>query len=395
MTKIAQKSYQTALTDERLGMVTFDNARRVQSFGIVSFIAVIPLSSFSRLFESQLEVPKKKTELPEDAEDLDFADMPLADAVPILLALLQRGWNKGRKDNVARIEEYGRRGLDSAEPCDIVHLPEFTVYSHGPVHFEPSALDKNIGRVTGDLLNVLVDGLTRGTGLKKLLRSVQGACGDEDLVLRIVPGIPLHAAKQIFVDMNTTAIPVPFADVVEKDARRPAFRLATNIASMIPGIKPRQAYMFVQQALMGPAGETANAEPVIDDYEGKLRELTSVVKAFECAMGPARWGNEQHVLSAGYGLAAVGRLYFDGATAFERTMSERVARMSWDRDDARVQKAGFAEPGKTKTKTKLTSYPVIRKFSEFVRGASWRDLELSAEQLSALKQTSNPAVAAE
>lgn len=364
---IKPKAYQQPTTDERRGLISFEDVRIVQSFGITSFVVVTTVRDFVRMLEAQLEIPKKAPEAPADDEEVDI-DQPLAEAVPLLLALLQRGWNKPRKENVEKIEQYARQGISSNAPFDIVHFPEFTVYSPSPVYFEPRGEGSRFGRLTGDLLHILIDGLTRGTGLKRLRKE----CGDEEIVIRILPGLPLVAAKQIFVDMNTTAVPVPFADIVEKDARRPAYRLAMEVAKLVPGIKARQAYMFVQQALLGPAGEAAGAEPPIkaENYEERRALLVHIVDVFKTAMG-AQWGSEASVLASGYGLGAVGRLYFDDPSNFEIMMTTRVAKMNWDRDSPAVQELGFAEKGIAKTKTKLTSYPMIRKFSQLVRGADW------------------------
>src|SRR5687768_2242523 len=105
MSYIPQKPYQTPLSTGERGIVSFDDARQLRSFGITSYLVVISLQQFARLLEAQLEIPKKKPMLPEDIdEDTDFADLPISEAVPMLLALLQRGWNKPRKDNVDKIE---------------------------------------------------------------------------------------------------------------------------------------------------------------------------------------------------------------------------------------------------------------------------------------------------
>ena len=235
-----------------------------------------------------------------------------------------------------------------------------------------------MGRLTGDLLNVVIDGMTRGTGLRRLMATMK-QIGDEEVVLRIIPGLSRTAARQIFADLNTTPVPVPFADVVQRDARRPAFRIALEIAGRVPNTKPKQAYMFVQQALLGPKGESAKEEPAVEDEPETQRRLIRVVDILRNAMGK-RWEDEQQVLMSGYGLAAIGRLYFDcGAdeATFQRFMYDRVARMSWDRNDARVQATGFAGVGQKKAKTLITSYPAIRKFSELVRSDGWKDLELT------------------
>lgn len=371
------KPYQQPLAARPDGILSFNDAMAVQSFGIRSFVVVLPFSKLVSVLEGQFEIPKGKPDLPEDIDDIDLDEVDRPQAVQILLKLLQRGWNKGRKDNVDKIVEYGRRGMASDKSWDVVYIPEITVYAPNPVHFEPYQDGGRIGRLTGDLLNVVIDGMTRGTGLRRLMH-MDKKVGDEEVVVRFIPGIERVAARQIFADLNTTPVPVPFADVVQRDARRPAFRIALEVASRVPAVKPKQAYMFVQQALLGPKGESAKEEPAIKDEQETLHRLLRVVDLFEKAMGD-RWGDETQVLMSGYGLAAIGRLYFDcekDEATFQGFMYDRVARMSWDRNDTRVQSAGFAAVGQRKAKTLITSYPTIRKFSELVRSERWRDLEI-------------------
>ena len=64
MTYIKQKPFQNPTTTERNGIISFDDVREVHSFGLTSYIVVCRIQQFAKLLERQLEIPRRRSQVP-------------------------------------------------------------------------------------------------------------------------------------------------------------------------------------------------------------------------------------------------------------------------------------------------------------------------------------------
>ena len=353
----------------------------------------------------------------------------LEEEIAIINDLIQRSFKGGKRTNVARIgdPDIGYIGRVKKNPDLAAFFPAFTV-----VHPEPAfkhtlmipvygEQKMDVGLVALHLYGPmsLLDGQTRlqgafhyasATGSEWIL--------EEEVAVCVIPGIPIEKAKQIFVTVNSTPVPVSFDDLVEKDAINRAFtltryviqecnltrngrsivrgKLASEVASEEHGqpenadedkhgkIRQKAVYQFIMQALLGSQGEAKNADYLLekDNIDHQKEILATILDRAEKALGPDRWGDTSQLLIGGYGLATIGRVYHDTEQKLQPiSPSEafsRIGQMSWGVNDERWLAIGVTaasldrKTNKRVIRNKLTSFDMIRRVVEIICSDQWQ-----------------------
>lgn len=339
----------------------------------------------------------------------------LEEQIAELNELVQRSFKGGKGQNVRRIADADAGYIAKLERSPNLpgHFPEVTLVhpepaylSHLPVEIHGEKQDVGVGVLYINGPMTILDGQTRQQGfLEYALATGKEWVLDEEVAVCVIPGVPVEVARQVFVTMNSTPVPVGFDDLIERDAMTRAYSVTKHAIERLNasvngageqlvrrgrgGIRKKAVYQFVMQTLLGGAGEAKGAEYRLetDDIDKQTETLDEVIEKAKRALGK-RWGNANQLLVGGYGLATIGRLYYETEVANSKKplkfseVLDRIAAMSWDVNDERWNKTGVTavtvskKDGTTKLVSKLTSYDMIRRVVDIVTSSEWEKYKL-------------------
>jgi hypothetical protein len=331
----------------------------------------------------------------------------LEDQTAELNDLLQRSFTGGKKSNVAKIgdPEVGYLARVEKDPDLAAFFPEFAVVHPDPAYLQPIPVDLfgkqvEVGLVAIHLYGpmTILDGQTRLQGAIHYAKATGSDwILDEEVSVCVIPGIPAEKAKQVFVTVNSTPIPVSFEDLIDKDEFTRAYKLTKYLIeqgnlkrdgeSIVGGgrgsIRRKAVYQFVMQTLLGSQGEAKNADYLLEKYDlaEQKETLSQVLSALQEALG-GRWADTNQLLVGGYGLAAAGRVYYetmqrkDGtqpSISFAEAM-ERIKGMEWHVNDERWLETGVTATSRRDPAmhvSKLTSFDMIRRIVDIITRPDW------------------------
>jgi hypothetical protein len=340
------------------------------------------------------------------------------DEIAELNGMIQRSFKGGKQQNVKRIAdpEAGYIARVLRDPNLPGFFPGVTVFHPDPAYLKPIPIapfggdpeDIGIGVLWCPGAQHLGDGQTREQAVVEY-SFMTGADWilDEEISVAILPGIDVDRAKQLFVDFNSTPVPVGFDELVWKDQANQAFVLTREVigSGLLPTptikdengkvqpvkIRSRTVFQFVMQTLLGGYGERKGEvyrlykEDAHGTFEDQKRTLLSVLQKAKATLG-ARW-SEPNLLTVGYGLAALGRVYYNTThdtppVPFDEAL-RRVSKMSWDISDRRWRelgvtamkrvKRGDPQPNQPEYVSKLSSFDAIHRVVDVITGPQWKD----------------------
>lgn len=327
--------------------------------------------------------------------------------------LVQRSFKGGKAKNVDRIANVGGGYIAKVERDRNLpgHFPEVTVVHPSPAYISPIPIDihgekRNVGLgvLFADGPMTILDGQTRQQGLLEYaISSGKEWVLDEEVAVCIIPGVPIEIARQIFVTMNSTPVPVGFDDLIDRDIMTRSYLLTKHAIEHLNasvdgseplvrpgrgGVRKKAVYQFVMQTLLGGAGEAKGADYRLEteDIDEHKEILDDVIDKAKRALGE-RWGDTSQILVGGYGLATIGRLYHGTEMAEDRGINfnqvcKRISEMSWDVSDNRWTRIGvtaqtISKDGTPRLVSKLTSFDMIRRVVDIVTGDDWENYRLA------------------
>ncbi len=407
------KQWQTWLDTPRQGaQVHFGT--KVEQFGLVTVRTKMRLRELAWKTGGEPEKLSRhwKEELKRHQDGQASAFRSLEDQAAELNELVQRSFRGGKRANVLRIGDPNSGYLAKVEKSSSYpgFFPEFLVVHPDPAYLQEIPVELLGKKVDVGLVAIhlhgpmaILDGQTRLQGVIRFARETGSDWAlDQEAAVCMIPGIPIDKAQQIFVTVNATPVPVSFDHLIDRDQMTRAYELTRyviengnlrrNGESIVGGgrgrIRKRAVYQFVMQTLLGGRGEAKNADYLLEsgDAHTQKETLLEVLGKAEQALGSDRWGDTDQLLVGGYGLAAVGRVYYE-TTLRENERSPVPFREALDRIraiDWRVSNAIWLDTGLTAVSranpknqvSKLTSFDMIRRAVDIIIGQSWEKYSL-------------------
>jgi hypothetical protein len=313
---------------------------------------------------------------------------------------------------------YIEQGTQSRGERSVVLLPQFLLYTPGGVFYDASKslLCLNVP----DLLLLILDGQTRGAALQGLAMALaRGALDDEEVSVKIVPGVPVETATQICIDANSTSVPVNFDGCIQGGRNQPVIELANSLRSERLGhLSAKNVMMICQQMFLGPKGEARNGIPelytdaaemppgaeewaLLENARSRLEFLLDALDEIPTERNGR--GAPTSILHTAYGPAALARVMFhcgcrrrrrlsegnsgrvvrgmfwrpwpEHQTLFREVFDERVKKVDWSRENPLLHNVGYAKlsrPGVAVTNVASTSR--MRGLAEDILSSEWEKL---------------------
>lgn len=411
MAKIAVRTWQQWLSDPIPGAQTYYGTN-VDQFGLNTIRTKMRLRELALRTggEPATLTRRHKEILKREERDGDGVFRTLEDQTALINELIQRSFRGGKKANVTRIGDskigyFARIEKESDLPG---FFPEFIVVHPDPAYRQPIPVDLygkqvDVGLVAVHLYGpmTILDGQTRLQGAIHYARETGSDwILNEEVSVCVIPGVPIDKARQIFVTVNSTPIPVSFDELIDKDEFSRGYKLTRFIVrsgnltrdgeSIVGGgrgkVRRKAVYQFVMQTLLGGRGESKNADYLLEeqDLDQQKETLSNVLTKVQEALGSERWANTNQMLVGGYGLAAVGRVFYETTRprkegeeptiSFQEALN-RVKVMEWNVNDDRWLAEGLTAPSRKDPNTrvsKLTSFDMIRRAVDIILGPDWK-----------------------
>lgn len=401
------KPWQTWLDSPKPGAQIYFGSR-IDQFGLVSVRTKMRLREV--VWRTGGEPEKLTRRLKErDSDSLGRKGLrfhSIDDQSAELNELVQRSFRGGKHANVARIGDPNTGYLAKVErnpevpgffPELLIVHPEAAYVQEIPVSLFSTEVEVGLVAIHLSGPMAILDGQTRLQGAIRHARATGSDWAlDQEAAVCIIPGIPIEKAQQIFVTVNATPVPVGFDHLVDRDRITRAYELTRYViergnlrrgGQSIVGsgrgrIRKKAVYQFVMQTLLGGRGEARSANYLLEDAGVDLQKetLLEVLGKAEQAIGSERWGDTDQLLIGGYGLAAMGRLYYETTLReSEKSLSfgqglRRVAEMDWHVSNPKWLDTGLTAVSRTeanKRVSKLTSFDMIRRAVDIILGPEW------------------------
>lgn len=389
------------------GQVLFGT--RVEQFGLVTVRTKMRLRDLAWKTGGEPEKlsRRRKEELKREREGQVTAFRSLEDQAAELNELVQRSFRGGKRANVVRIGDPNSGYLAKVErnPSYPGFFPEFLVVHPDAAYLQEIPVELLARKVDVGLVAIhlygpmaILDGQTRLQGVIRFAQQTGSDWAlDQEAAVCIIPGVPIEKAQQIFVTVNATPVPVSFDQLIDRDQMTRAYELTRyaiengnlrrNGESIVGGgrgrIRKRAVYQFVTQTLLGGRGEAKNADYLLESGETHTQKetLLEVLGKAEQALGQDRWGDTDQLLVGGYGLAVMGRVYYEttlkegerSPVSFREAL-DRIEAIDWSVNNPTWLDTGLTAVSRSnpnKRVSKLTSFDMIRRAVDIILDPDW------------------------